>query len=122
MTDTIRQDIIGMGEDISYSSAQERKLSLQHRQETPCMSGESLRMIQDRSESTVPSSAMSPAYSHLTLSERLTPSLISAGLVKGITLTYAKRLLNHGIPVTAIYAPDGSVVDIPRQDYISWKD
>lgn len=52
---------------------------------------------------------------HQTLSERQTPLLISAGLVKGTTLTFGLRLLNRGIPAGVIYAPDGSVADIPRQ-------
>ena len=62
--------------------------------------------------STVQSSETNRKSCHLTLSERLTPLLISAGLAKGTTLTLGKRLLSRGIRAGVSFAPDGSVVDI----------
>jgi len=79
-------------------------------------------MAADRQELTALFSEMNQASDHLTLSERLTPLLISAGLVKGTTLTFGLRLLNQGIQAGAIYAPDGSDVVIPRQVCISWSE
>lgn len=79
-------------------------------------------MHQGKSESIAPSSGTSRGSGRLTLSVRLTPSLISAGLARGITLMLARRLSGQKIPGIAIYAPDGSVVDIPRQAFISWKE
>jgi hypothetical protein len=73
-------------------------------------------MIAAKGESTAQYSEMKVRYCRLTLSERLTPLLISAGLVKGTTLTFGARLSNRGIPAGVSYAPDGGVVDIPNQD------
>lgn len=75
-------------------------------------------MIQGNKESTARFSETNQGILRLTLSERLTPLLISAGLVKGTTLTFGARLLNRGIQAGVLYAPDGSVVDIPRQVYM----
>ena len=79
-------------------------------------------MKADKQESTAPCSEMNQASDHLTLSERLTPLLISFGLVRGTTLTFGLRLLKAGTQAGAIFALDGSVVDIPRQAFISWKE
>ncbi len=72
-------------------------------------------MTVDKKESTVPCLETNQNISHLTLSERLTPLLISAGLVRGTTLTFGRRLLNQGIQAGVLYAPDGNAVDILRQ-------
>ena len=79
-------------------------------------------MVAAKLESTVQFSETNQQSSHLTLSERLTPLLISAGLVRGTTHTYGLRLLKAGIPAGAIFARDGSVVDIPKQGCISWSE
>lgn len=71
-----------------------------------------------KQESTVPYSETNQNTSPLTLSERMTPSLISAGLVKGTTLMYGLRLSRAGIQAGVSYAPDGTVVGIPKQTYI----
>lgn len=69
----------------------------------------------DRLELTALYSETNRPHVHLTLSERLTPLLISAGLVKGTTLTFGQRLSNRGIPAGVSYAPDGNVVVVPNQ-------
>ena len=60
-------------------------------------------------------------FCHRTLSERQTPLLIDAGLVKGTTLMFGQRLSSLGIQAGVSYAPDGTVVVIPRQGYVFWK-
>ena len=75
-------------------------------------------MIADKKGLIVPFSETNHGYYPATLSEKQTPSLISAGLVKGTTLMFGQRLLRRGIPAGVLYAPDGSVVDILRQIYI----
>jgi len=89
--------------------------SSQHRNEMPCLYGENLKMIAGKKESIVRSSEMKATSYPRTLSERLTPLLISHGLVKGTTRTFGLRLLNRGIPVGVLYAPDGGIVDMPKQ-------
>jgi len=79
-------------------------------------------MTVGKSELIVPFSEMNPASAPLTLSERLTPLLISAGLVRGTTLIFGQRLLKAGIQAGVIYAPDGSVAAIPRQACIYWRE
>lgn len=66
-------------------------------------------MIRDKKASTVRSSGTSRFINHLTLSEKLTPSLISAGLVKGTTRSFGQRLLNRGIRGIVLFEPDGTV-------------
>ena len=81
----------------------------------PCSYGGILSTMADRKESTVRCLEMNQKSCPLTLSERLTPLLISHGLVKGTTLTFGRRLSRRGIQAGVLYAPDGSVVDIQRQ-------
>ena len=69
----------------------------------------------DKLESTALFLGMNRESSVQTLSEKLTPLLISAGLVKGTTLMFGRRLLKAGIPAGVSYAPDGDVVDIQKQ-------
>ena len=57
-------------------------------------------------------------YCRLTLSERQTPLLISAGLVKGTTLMFGLRLLNLQIQDIVLYAPDGGIVDVPKVGFL----
>ncbi len=71
-----------------------------------------------RKESTVVCSGTSRRSEVQTLSERLTPLLISAGLVRGTTLTFGQRLSGRGILAGVLFARDGRVVDIPKQGYM----
>jgi len=100
------------------SPGQARSFRLLPRDETPFSCGESLRMIPAKSESTVPSSETKVLSYPLTLSERLTPLLISAGLVRGTTLTFGRRLCARGIPAGVSYAPDGGVVVLPQAGWL----
>jgi hypothetical protein len=73
-------------------------------------------MIAARKASIVQSSETKVNSCRQTLSVRLTPLLISAGLVKGCTHTFGQRLLNLGIRDIVLFAPDGSVVDTQKGD------
>ena len=75
-------------------------------------------MIQDKKGLTVPYSGTSLPFSHPTLSEQLTPSLISLGLVKGTTLTFGRRLCFQGIPAGVSFAQDGQSVALPKQGWL----
>jgi hypothetical protein len=84
--------------------------------ETLCLYGRSSAMQLNRRKRVYAarSSETKVPASHLTLSERLTPLLISAGLVKGTTRRFGHRLWRRGIPAGVSYAPDGRVVEFPK--------
>lgn len=103
-------------------SARENRLFSPPRRGRSYLRGGNSGMTQGKSASTAVSSEMSPARSPLTLSERLTPSLISAGLVRGTTRTFGRRLLRLGIRDFVSFAPDGSVVAIQNQDSLFLSD
>ena len=65
-------------------SAQGNTSCSAHGTVTHCLFGENLKTIAGNKELTVPYSAMRANTNHQTLSGRLTPLLISAGLVRGI--------------------------------------
>ena len=75
-------------------------------------------MQADKRESTAQYSETNHKRSPLTLSERQTALLISAGLVKGTTLLFGRRLLSLGIPAGALYAPDGNIVAVQKAGYL----
>jgi len=110
-----------MGEDPESLSDQENTYSSHCLTERRYLCGENSETGLAKLEFAVPFSAMNRKRSALTLSERLTPLLISVGLVRGTTLTYGLRLLGRGIRVGASFAPDGSVVDIQLQVCTFWK-
>jgi hypothetical protein len=110
--------IIRMVERFFCLEALGKKSSSPHPPETLFIFGGSSRMTADRSELIVPSFGTKEKSSLLTLSERLTPSLISAGLVKGTTLTFGKRLLSRGIQGFVLFAPDGKELDIPKTSFL----
>lgn len=87
----------------------------------PCLCGENSEMTADKPALIALYSETSRNLNPATLSERLTPLLISAGLVRGTTLMFGLRLLNREIPAGVSYAPDGSVVVIQKGDCIFWK-
>ena len=99
----------------NYLLGQEKKLSSPHQKEVHSLYGKNGKIQVNKAEYIAQSLETNQNTSHLTLSERLTPSLISAGLVRGTTLTFGLRLLSRGIPAGVLYAPDGSVADIPSQ-------
>lgn len=122
MKDTIPAEFTATEESRGSLSVRASTWCSLHREETRCSCGENSGTQEARPVSTARSSGMNQESCHLTLSERLTPLLISRGLVKGTTLTFGQRLLSRGIPAGASFAPDGSVVDIPNQVCIFWRD
>lgn len=73
--------------------------------------GENLKMHQDKKGLIVRFLEMRVALNHQTLSDRLTRSLISAGLVKGITPSSIRKQLGVKIPDTALWPLDGGDVE-----------
>lgn len=122
MNVTTRVETIVTDESQRSLWGQENKSSSQHPKEMRCLCGANSRIDPDRRESTARSSEMNRKRSPLTLSEKLTPLLIDAGLVKGTTRTFGQRLSNLGIRAGVSFAPDGSVVATPRQVCIFWKE
>jgi len=84
----------------------------------PCSSGEGSGIAAASMGSIAPCSETSRRCDHLTLSEKLTPLLISAGLVRGTTLTFGQRLSNRQIPAGVSFAPDGSVAAIQKGGFL----
>ena len=91
------------------SAVRARRSSSQPRRDPLCSCGENSSTHQGNRESIARYSGMNRIFLPRTLSEKLTPSLISSGLVKGTTRLYGERLSNRGIPAGVSYAPDGSV-------------
>jgi len=60
---------------------------------------------------------MNPHGDHPTLLDRLMPSLISSGLVRGIIPLSIRRLSLAEIQAIASCGPDGDVVGRPKADY-----
>jgi hypothetical protein len=75
--------------------------------ETPCLFGGSSSMIPASKASTAPYSETNHPISPQTLSDRLTPLLISAGLVKGITHTSVRKQSVAAIRDSALWPLDG---------------
>lgn len=73
--------------------------------------GENSLTDQDNKELIALFSATKANTSHQTLSDRLTPSLISAGLVKGITPMSVRKKLGAPIPDFVLWLPGGIRVE-----------
>jgi hypothetical protein len=89
--------------------------------QTPSLFGGDLSTTPDSRESTVPCSETKARSYHRSLSDRLTPSLISAGLVKGITPMSIRQLSGQPIRVLAFDMPDGVDVVAQKAAYSSSK-
>lgn len=74
---------------------------------TQCLFGETLLTTRDRKASTVPCSETKADTKAVSLSDRLTPLLISSGLVKGIIPTSLRVRSNPVIPAIASWLRDG---------------
>jgi hypothetical protein len=85
---------------------------------TPCLFGESSSMTADSKASIAPYSEtkLHRNIAQVSLSDRLTPLLISAGLVRGITHTSIRKQLGAAIRASALWPLDGSVADEPKTD------
>mgnify|MGYP000376682756 CR=1 FL=1 len=75
---------------------------------TPDLFGEIFAMPAAKLESIARSSETKARFSARSLSDRLTPSLISAGLVRGITPTSTRSECGAEIPDIASYGLDGT--------------
>ena len=93
-----------------------------HDLETPDLFGEISSMIADKKASTALSFGMKGKDDPRSLSDRLTPLLISFGLVRGTTPISTRKRLGAKIPDIALKWPDGETQEQLRRDYLSWKD
>jgi len=73
----------------------------------PCLFGESSSTIPGSTVSIAPSSGTRAASYRPPLSDRLTPWLISRGLVKGITHSSVRKQLGAAIRATVLWPLDG---------------
>lgn len=90
------------------SSAREKPSFCEQRQETPHSHGDGRNIVMTgNSASNAVFSATKADTSHLSLSDRLTLSLISSGLVRGITPSLTRKQSGQPIQVLALDTPDG---------------
>jgi len=92
-------------------SAPDKQLSLELDPQTHYLSGESSLTIADRRELIALFSETKASLNPLSLSDRLTLSLISAGLVKGITPTSVRKRSGVPIPDFVLKLPDGRIAE-----------
>lgn len=85
----------------SFASAQARRLSSEQPPVMPCLFGGSSKTIAAKSESTAPYSETKARTYRPSLSDRLTQSLISSGLVRGITPMSTRKKSGQPILVFA---------------------
>lgn len=86
----------------------DRKSSCEQQMEMQCLSGGSLSTHRGSVASIARYSETKARTSHQFLSDRLTLSLINAGLVNGITHMSARKRLEAGTPAIVSYVPVGS--------------
>lgn len=101
---------IAMDEGVSCSADQEKRSCCEPEQGTLYGCGDDSLTAQDRRELIVLFSATKARFSHLSLSDRLTPSLMSCGLVCGITPMSIRERLGAEIPDFAFSLPGGGYV------------
>jgi hypothetical protein len=94
----------------------DKRSSCEHGNVMPCLCGESSLTQADSKESTALSSETKASTSPVSLSDRLTPSLISAGLVCGTIPMSMRRKSNQPIQVPATKLLDGLSADSQRVD------
>lgn len=84
-----------------------------------CSSGANSLMTVDSEESTALCSETKPRrdIGVLSLSDRLMQSLISAGLVKGITHMSIRKQCGAAIRDSALWPLDGGDADSPKDDF-----
>jgi len=84
LTDITAVNFTKTVENQNCSADQVKKSSCEHGTETHCSSGKNSSMHPVSKESTAPYFGTNPITNPVSFSDRLTPLLISAGLVKGI--------------------------------------
>lgn len=108
MSDITAHTDIEMVANDSSLSGREKNSSYEQRELMPSLFGEISLMTADRSASTARRSATKGRSRPPSLSDRLTQSLITAGLVKGITPTSIRKRSGAAIPDTVFSWLDGS--------------
>lgn len=83
----------------------------------PSLFGESLLTIQVRKASTAPFFETKASTSAQTLSDKLTPLLISRGLVKGVIPTSMRMQSGQQMLASAFFEPGGADADKPKAGY-----
>lgn len=114
MSDIIPAITIAMAGSAPFSLGRGKKLFSEPEMGMPSSSGENLSTPAARRESTVPFFGTKARSSHLSLSDRLTQSLITSGLVRGITHTSIRKQSGAAIRASALWPLDGGVADEPR--------
>lgn len=111
MSDTTRVANTEMVGGKSNSSGRDKKLSSEHAEGTPSLFGENSSTTAVSKASTARRSE-TKAKSYLpSLSDRLTRSLITSGLVKGTTPSFVRRQCGVEIPDTVFSWRDGGDVE-----------
>lgn len=111
MNGTIQPVSIGTAEDEAYSQAPAKLLSCEHSTPTQCLCGENSSTTAGKSELTAPYSVMRATIKVQTLSDRLTPLLISRGLVRGIIPMSMRKRCGQQMLDTAFFAQAGDDAD-----------
>jgi len=102
------------------SAAPVKKSSCEREPETLSLFGESSLTLLDSKELIALFSATKAQSSARTLSDRLTKSLMSAGLVRGITPMSTRRKCGAAIPDFVLYVPGGGRVEqLNPEDFLS---
>jgi hypothetical protein len=121
MRDTIQHISIRTNENDGSLQGQGKRLYSEHGPETLCLSGENSSTPAVKKVSTALSSVTKAITSPQTLSDRLTLSLISAGLVRGITHLSIRNLCVAPEQVTVLNVPVGEGQGAPRVDCLCWR-
>lgn len=108
--------ITAMAESARSSSDPDKASSLEQETQTLFSSGASSSTTAVRMASTARSSEMRVRIFRPSLSDRLTQSLITSGLVKGITHTSIRKQSGAAIRASALWPLDGGAADEPKAD------
>lgn len=107
MNDTTAHIIIAMDADEANLSVPARTLSCEPEMLTPSLFGENSLMIAGKPASIAPPSETKADTYRLSLSDRLMQSLITLGLVRGITHTSIRKRSGAAIRASALWPLDG---------------
>ena len=111
MKGTTQNIIIKMEGNQRKLSAPVNTSCSEHGAETLYLFGESLKTIADNKELTAPFSVTKANTNRQSLSDRLTPLLISAGLVRGIIPMSMRAKSNQGTLDIVLKSQDGDNVE-----------
>jgi hypothetical protein len=124
MSDTTPAGNIEMDASESSSLDRANTLSCEPEMQMPCLFGETISAtsIHPKSESSAPAFVTKGRSSRLSLSDRLMQSLISAGLIKGITHSSIRKQSGAAIRASALWPLDGGDVEPLKADNTSLND